>query len=155
MILPRGITGFDVPGGHPATDLRTLTGDCWQFAAPRKGRVGKFSSPEPVTNFVTVTITLPDRQITLLANHTHPWLAFSATPQLARPFIHFDHPHDLTEHLTQTGRYYIPTVRQLETPATGSACAELGSGERGQLVYWARAYGENLRVGDLVFNHWD
>ena len=155
MILPRGITGFDVPSGHPGTDLRGLTGDCWQFAAPRKGRVGPVSSPEPATNFVTLTITLPDRQITLLANQIHPWLAFSATPQLACPFIHFDHPRDLIEHLTRIGRYHIPTVQQLETPATESACAGLGPSERRQLAYWTRAYGDILRVGGLVFNLWD
>ena len=153
MILPPGVTGFDVPAEHSASDLRAFVGDCWQFAAPRKGCVETNDrATRDCANFFVVTVRLPDQTLTVLLNHVVPWVAFGKTLELSFPIITFDHDRPLAEHLEATGRYRVLTPAELDAEAN---LTELGPGERRQLDYWTRSYRLDLRVGDIVFNRMD
>ena len=62
MILPRGITGFDVSRGQPTPDSKGFLADCWGVALALRGRID--DRPQvlagSLTNFVAHVVVLPD-----------------------------------------------------------------------------------------------
>ena len=157
-ILPRGITGFNVPKGHPGSDRRAFLADCWQAAVCRRGRVeDRRQVKESVSaNFDAWRIVLPDGEVTALVNHVHPWVGFCG-PLGTRSFQpEFVEPGRFGAALADTGRYRVLSQAELEQPVSVLACSESRKGELAQLKYWDKVAGRGrLRVGDVVFNFWD
>ncbi len=158
VILPRGVTGFDVPEGQPTPDSKVFLGDCWHVAIASRGRVDDLP-PVPawwVANFVAHLLVLPDGAVTALLNRVHPWVGFCRPMGPGSGLLEFTEPGHVGAALGELGRYRVLTHAKLEQPVGASMCAELGRGESAQLKYWAKAAGPGkLRVGDVVFNFWD
>lgn len=154
MILPRGITGFNVPKKAPRPDEKTFVSDCWAAVAPR-GRVEdrpQILEGSP-TSFLTRVLVLPRHEITVLLNSVYPWVGFCRPLQPGMMRLDFVDPGRVATALTASERYRILEASELDQPATEDMLAELGRGERKQLNYWQGI--DQVRVGDLVFNFWD
>lgn len=158
LILPRGVTGFDVPKGQPTPDPEVFLGDCWHVAIASRGRVADWPQV-PVwlaTNFAACSLVFPDGEVTALLNLVHPWVGFCRPMKPGSGELEFTEPGRVEAALRELGRYRVLTQAELEQPVAVSMCVELGRGELAQFKYWARAAGHvKLRVGDVVFNCWD
>jgi hypothetical protein len=158
MMLPKGITGFNVPKTAATVDTMTFVADCRAFAARHRGRVEDRPQTLPGSpiSFITRLLILPGIEIAALLNSVHPWIGFCRplTPgQTSLDFV--DHPAFATA-LAATGRYRVLTAQELAHPVTEDMCSELRHGELTQLKYWSNLAGRGkLRVGDVVFNFWD
>ena len=158
MILPRGITRFNVPKGHPGPDRRGFLGDCWQAAVGLRGRVDdQLQVADWVcVNFDAWRVVLPGGEVTALLNHVHPWIGFCRPREPGSLQLDFVEPGRLGAALADVGRYRVLTQAELLSPMTELMAGELRKGERTQLKYWGKLAGRGkLRVGDVVFNFWD
>lgn len=158
MILPKGITGFDVPKTATTVDSKTLVDDCWSAVARQGGRVENRQQtlPGAITSFISRVLILQRGEVAVLLNSVYPWVGF------CRPFTPGDCSLDFVDHrsisplLAAIGRYRVLTAEELQLPITNEMCVELGRGELEQLKYWSSFTGRGrLRVGDAVFNFWD
>lgn len=158
LIFPRGITGFDVPKGHPEADPRAFRADCWAVVAPRRGRVDdrpQVLAPRLVS-FLAVVLVLSQGEVTAMLNKFHPWLGFCRPlePGIGAP--EFADPGRVGEAFAALGRYRVLPRDELDRLVEDHHCAEMGPAERKQLKYWSRLAGPGrLRVGDVIFNSWD
>ncbi|MDY3554006.1 hypothetical protein R5W24_003122 [Gemmata sp. JC717] len=158
MILPRRITGFNVPKGHAEGDPRSFRADCWRVVAPLHGRVEDRPQVLDVrfTSFMTQVLVLPDREVTALLNKVHAWLGFCRPLVPGGCLLKFVDLDPVGSSFAALGRYRVLSRGELERPVTESMCAELGRGELHQLKYWRKlAERGMIRVGDVVFNFWD
>lgn len=158
MILPRGITGFDVPKGHAEADLRGFRADCWAVVTPRHGRVEDRQQVLDArsTSFLTQVLVLPRGEVTALLNKVHPWVGFCRplTPGECRP--EFVDAGRVGASFAALRRYRVLSRAELDRPVGAAMFAELGRGEVRALRYWSELAGPGkLRVGDVVFNFWD
>lgn len=158
MILPRGVTGFDVPKGHRGPDRRGFLADCWQAAIGLRGRVE--DRPQVAewvcVNFDAWRIVLPGGEVTALLNQFHPWVGFCRPLEPGSSHLDFVEAEAIGAALADWGRYRVLTQAELMSPMTETMVGELGKGERSQLKRWAKVAGRGgLRVGDVVFNFWD
>jgi hypothetical protein len=158
VILPRGITGFNVPKGRAEADPSAFRADCWRVAAPLRGRVEdrpQVLSPRFV-NFIAQVLVLPDGEVTALLNKVHAWVGFCRPLEPGNCSLVFVEPDPLKSAFAALDRYRVLPRSELEQPVNESMCAELGRGELHQLKYWSKLAGRGqLRVGDVVFNFWD
>jgi hypothetical protein len=158
VILPRGITGFNVPKGQAGSDPRGLRADCWQVVGPLQGRVVDRQQvlDARFTSFLTQVLALPDGEVTALLNKVHPWLGFCRPLEPGDCALVFVDPGPAAVAFAALGRYQVLTPAELERPVGEAMCVELGRAEREQLKYWSKLAGRSgLRVGDVVFNFWD
>lgn len=159
-ILPRGITGFNVPDGHALADPRQFLADCWEVVAPRAGRVEdrpQVLAPRLVS-FLTRVLVLPAgfAPVTVLLNRYHPWLGFCRPLVPGECPLEFVDPGPVATAFAALGRYRVLSRPELERPVTEATCGQLGPAELRQLAYWSHLAGRGrLRVGDVVFNFWD
>ncbi len=158
VILPRGITGFNVPKGHTEADPRSFRADCWQVAAAFRGRAeDRPQVPEArFTNFVTQVLVLPEVEVAALLNKVHPWVGFCCPLQPGDCWLEFVDPVQLAASFAALGRYCVLSRTERDQLVSESMCAELGQAEMHQLKYWSKLDGRGrLRVGEVVFNFWD
>ncbi len=158
MILPRGITGFNVPKGSVEADPRRFRADCWQVIVPLRGRVEDRRQVIDVkyTNFTTQVLVLPGEEVTALLNKVHPWLGFCRPLEVGECGLEFVDPFGIAAAFAALGGYRVMSRAELEQPVSAAICGELGGAELPQLEYWSRlARRSKLRVGDVVFNFWD
>ena len=158
MILPRGVTGFNVPRGMKPSNEKVFVSDCWAAVASRGGKVE--DRPQVLTgsptSFVTRVLILPRRELTILLNAVYPWVGFCRPLEPGECSLEFLDPGRLSESLASTGRYRVLEKSELEQPVTEEMCVELGRAELTQLKYWTDCVGRGkMRVGDVVFNFWD
>ncbi len=130
MILPRGITGFNVPRGLTPPDVGAWVADCWAAVGPVRGRVEDRTqvldgSP---TTFGTRVLVLPRGEVTVLLHNVYPWVGFCRplTPGLCR--MEFLDAGRVAKALSDIGRYCVLEARELEQPLTDEMCVELGRG---------------------------
>lgn len=160
MILPRGITGFNVPKGQAQADRRTFRKDCWQVVTPLSGRAEdrqQVLAPDLV-NFISQVLVLPGGEVAALLNRHHPWLGFCRPLEPGQCSLEFVDPcpRRLAESFSALGRYRVLSRAELDQPVTPAMCVELDRGEVSQLKYWSKPAGQDkLRVGEVVFNFWD
>jgi hypothetical protein len=158
MILPRGITGFNVLNDHVITDSRCFKADCWQVVIPLHGRVEDRRQllDTQTPSFITQILVQPGGEVTALLNKVHPWVGFCLPLVPGNAWLEFVDPGPLSEAFDSLGRYRVLSRSDLEQPIKESMCVELHPGEMKQLKYWREAGGPGmLRVGDVVFNFWD
>jgi len=158
LILPRGITGFNVPKGSAEADPGSFRADCWQVVAPLSGRAE--DRPQVLcpacTSFLTQVLVLPRRAVTVLLNKVHPWIGFCRPLEPGDCWLEFVDPGTVAARFTALGRYRVLSREELDQPVDSSMVAELGSGESSQLAYWSKLAGRGkLRVGEVIFNFWD
>jgi hypothetical protein len=158
VLLPRGITGFNVPKGHTEADARSFRADCWQVVALLRGRVEdrpQVLSPQ-FTSFITQVLVLPDGEVTALLNKVHAWVGFCRPVEPGNCSLEFVDTDAVGNVFAALDRYRVLTRAELEQPVSESMCAELGHAELYQLKYWSKLAGKGkLRAGDVVFNFWD
>jgi len=156
VILPRGITGFNIPKGHAAPDPSRFRADCWQVVAPFGGRVD--DRPQVLnprfTNFITQVLVMPDGEVTALLNNVHAWVGFCHPLEPGNCRMDFVDPGRVGNALAALDRYRVLARAELEQTVSESLCAELGHAELHQLKYWSKLGGKP-RVGEVVFNFWD
>lgn len=156
MILPRGITGFNVPKRHHGPDRRGFLADCWQAAVGLRGRVENRPQVADCVNFDAWRIVLPGGEVTALLNHFYPWVGFCRPREPGGLQLDFVQPGRFGAALADAGQYRVLTQEELIHPMTEPMAGELRKGERLQLKYWGDVAGRGkLRVGDVVFNFWD
>jgi hypothetical protein len=118
MILPRGITGFNVPKGHAEVDPRSFGADCWHVVAPLKGRVE--DRPQvldgSITNFITQVLVLPDVEVTALLNTVHPWLGFCQPLMPGDCGLEFVDAASVADSFAALGRYRVLSATELNEP---------------------------------------
>ena len=156
MVFPHGITGFNVPKGHPPVDPVRFQRDCRQIVRPLAGQVQErpqVPAAEHV-NFLTLVLVTPYVEVTALLNRHYPWLGFCRPLEPGTCSLDFVDPGRLADSFAALGRYRILAQAELDQPVTDAICAELGRGELQQLKYWSKGRGR-LRVGEIVFNFWD
>jgi hypothetical protein len=158
VILPGGITGFNVPKGHVEADPRSFRADCWRVVTPLQGRAE--DRPQVLnarfTNFVTQVLVLPEVEATALLNKVHPWVGFCRPLEPGDCWLEFLDPGPVAAAFAALGRYRVLSRAELDQPVSASMCAELGHAEMHQLKYWGKLAGRgSLRVGEVVFNFWD
>lgn len=158
MFLPSGITGFNVPKGHPESDPRSFRADCWQIVAPLRGRAE--DRPQVVdsrfTSFISQVLVLPEIEVTVLLNKVHPWVGFCRPLEPGNCRLEFVDPGPVVVSFAALDRYRVLSRAELDQPISEAMCAELGHAEMQQLKYWSKADGRGkLRVGEVVFNFWD
>lgn len=157
IILPRGITGFNVPEKQARPDEKTFVSDCWAAVGSR-GRVEDRSlvlAGEPAS-FLTRVLVLSGYEpyeAAVLLNTVYPWVGFCRPFTPLTPVLEFVDEAKVAEALASTGRYRVLQARELEQPVAEDQIAELGRGERHELKCW-RGFGP-IRLGDVVFNFWD
>jgi hypothetical protein len=158
VILPRGITGFNVPKVHAEFDPRAFHADCWQVVAPLQGRVVDRQQvlDARFTSFITQVLVLPDGDVTALLNKVHPWVGFCrplAPGDCRLEFVDLD---PAAASFAALGRYRVLSRAELDQPVQEAMCVELGRAELSQLKYWSKLHGRGkLRVGEVIFNFWD
>jgi hypothetical protein len=159
-MLPRGITGFNVPKSHPRADPKGFRADCWSVVAPFSGRVEdrpQVLAPDHV-NFLTQVLIFPGAEMTVLLNRHYPWLGFCrplVPGECSLVFVN-PHPRRVAESFAALGRYRVLSREELDQPVTEAMCEALGRGETQQLGYWSKLLRPDLiRVGEVVFNFWD
>lgn len=158
LILPRGITGFNVPKGYPKADPASFRADCWQVVAPLCGRVEDRQQVlyAPCTNFLTQVLVLAKVEATVLLNKMHPWLGFCRPLEPGDCSLEFIDPGTVPARFAALGRYRVLSREELDQPVSSEMIEELGSGESHQIKYWSKLAGPGkLRVGQVVFNFWD
>jgi hypothetical protein len=157
VILPRGITGFNVPKGHAEADPRRFRADSWQVVAPLRGRVE--DRPQVLdprfTNFIAQVLVLSDGEVTALLNKIHAWVGFCRPLEPGNCWMEFVEPDSVGNALAALDRYRVLARAELEQAVSESMCAELDRAELHQLKYWSKLVGRKLRVGEVVFNWWD
>ena len=159
-MLPRGITGFNVPKGHPRADPKGFLEDCQRVVAPFSGCVEdrpQVLAPDLV-NFLTQVLVFPGAEVTALLNRHYSWLGF------CRPLVPGDsqlefvdpRPRRLADSFAALGRYRVLSREELDQPVTEAMCMALGRDEVYQLGYWSKlSRPDTIRVGAVVFNFWD
>jgi hypothetical protein len=158
VILPRGITGFNVPKGLAEADPGAFRADCLQVVAPLRGRVE--DRPQvwfpDFTSFITQVLVLPDAEITALLNKAHAWVGFCRPLEPGNCELEFVDPGAVVRVFAALDRYRVLSRAELEQPVNESMCAEMSRAELHQLKYWSKLAGRGkLRVGEVVFNFWD
>jgi hypothetical protein len=87
LILPRGLTGFDVPNSHAQSDPRRFRADCWGIVAPRHRRVE--DRPQALdarlTSFIAEVLALSEGEVATLLNKLHPSVGFCRPPDDPAP----------------------------------------------------------------------
>lgn len=158
LILPRGITGFNVPKDCPQADPKQFRADCQQVVATRSGRVEdrqQVLAPRLV-NFLTQVLVLPKGDVTVLLNRYHPWLGFCRPLNPGNCTLEFIDPGRVADAFAALGRYRILSSAELDQLVNDAICEELGPAEVHQLKHWSKLEASgNLRVGQVVFNFWD
>src|SRR5262245_61613652 len=131
MILPRGITGFNVPAGQVEADPRRFRADCRAAAAPLRGRVEDRRQvlDERFTNFITQVLALPGGAVTALLNKVHPWVGFCQPLEPGDCWLEFVDPGPVAAALAALGRYRVLPAADWEQSVTEAMCAELGRAE--------------------------
>lgn len=158
MILPRGITGSNVPKGHALCDADEFRAHCWQAAIALKGRVEdrRQELDSTFTSFMTQVIVLPEHEVTVLLNKVYPWVGFCRPLEPGDCWLEFVDPIPLTTSFAAIVQYLILSQRELDQPVTKAMCTELGAAELQSLKYWSKLAGHGkLRVGEVIFNFWD
>jgi hypothetical protein len=158
LILPRGITGFNVPKGHAEADRESFRAACWEVVAPRHGRAEDRLQvlDSRFTSFITQVLMLPGGEITALLNNVHPWLGFCRPLEPGDCWLEFVDPGRVGASFAALGQYRVLSRAELDQPVRESMCVELGHAELHQLKYWSEVAGRGrLRVGEVVFNFWD
>jgi hypothetical protein len=158
MILPKGITGFNVPNSAAQVDLKLFTADCWAAATAKGGRLEDRPQtlPGAPTSFIARLLVLDRVEIAVLLNAVHPWVGFCLPLTPGHISLEFVDHSPIATALAATGRYHILTKQELECPVTDDKCGRLTHGEVSQLKYWSHLVGRGkMRVGDVVFNFWD
>jgi hypothetical protein len=151
LILPRGITGTNVPKRHDGPDPRVFRADCEQVTAARHGRAE--DRPQgPYTSFVAQELVLPKGEVTALSNKFHPWVGFCVAAVYG-PIDFVDPPVAVAEAFVALGRYRLLSKAELDLPVVEDMCVDLRDAEVKNIRYWGQ--GRPLRVGDVVFNYWD
>jgi hypothetical protein len=160
LILPRGITGFNVRRGQPQADPSRFCADCQYVVTSLAGRSEdrKQVLAPRLVNFITQILVFPDAEVTALLNRHYPCLGFCRPLEPGNCTLEFvdPRPRRVATLFESLGRYRLLNRAELNQPVTAAMCVELGRGERDQLKYWSKLAPErNLRVGDVVFNFWD
>jgi hypothetical protein len=159
LILPRGITGFNVPKGHAEADPRSFRADCWAVVAPLHGRAEDRQQvlDARFTSFITQVLVLPrGDEVTALLNKVHAWVGFCRPLEPGDCGLEFVDSGRVEALFAALGRYRVLSRAELDQPVSESMCAELGPAELQQLKYWSKlAERGKLRVGEVVFNFWD
>jgi len=157
MILPRGITGFNVPKGHAEADPRSFRADCWHVVAPLRGRVEDRQQVLDLrfTNFLAQLLVLPGGEVTALLNKVHAWVGFCRPLDPGDCWLEFVDAGSVGSAFAELGQYRVLSRAELEQPVDESMCAELGRAELHQLKYWSELDERKLRVGEVAFNFWD
>jgi hypothetical protein len=160
LMLPRGITGFNVPDGHPRADPKDFRADCLRVVAPLSGRVEdrpQVLAPHLV-NFLTQVLVLPGAEVTALLNRHYSWLGFCRPlePGDCRLAFVDPRPRRVADSFAALGRYRVLSSEELDQPVTEAMCMGLGRAEMDQLRYWSKlSEPDPIRVGTVVFNFWD
>ena len=158
MELPRGITGFDVIDRPGMPDEETFRRDCREIVPRMGGRVLDRSEtePTPITNFLEVVVEWPGWRVAILRNAVYPWVGFREPLGPGEILSRFIDPLPLIRGFEAVGRYRVLPVVELDRPASEAMCGQFRRSELSQFRYWRKTYGgDRLRVGDVVFNHWD
>jgi hypothetical protein len=158
MLLPRGVTGFNVPRKHAGTDIDDFRADCLAVAASVGGHAEARQQVLDVrsTSFVTQVILLPDESFTALLNKYFPLLGFCEVMTPGDCSLRFIDPGRAADRFARTGRYRVLNREELVQPVTDDMCEKLGRGEMLNLKYWRSLAGTGpIRLGDVVFNFWD
>lgn len=158
MILPKGITGFDVPSNVTAINTKTFVADCWAAAVRQGGRVEDRPQilPGAQTSFLSTVVIIQSGELAVLLNAIYPWVGFCEPLAPGNCLLKFIDARSVAPALAATGRYRVLSARELQCPVTDDMCRELGRAELQQLKYWSGLAGRGrLRAGDVVFNFWD
>ncbi len=158
MILPRGITGFNVPKTAATVEVKVFVADCWSAVARQGGRVD--DRPQILrgahASFVSRVLMLQAGELSVLLNAVYPWVGFCEPLTPGDCSINFLDARSVAPAFAATGRYRALSAEEVERPITDDMCQELGRGELQQLKYWSGLAGRRrLRVGDVIFNFWD
>ena len=157
MILPRGITGFDLGVDAVATaatvpGLREFRADCWQVAIQLNAKVENCKT-EKCASFVSHLLVWPDAAIVVLLSNSYPVLALCQSFQAGTIAFEFVDNARVTELFSELGEYDIWTKDTLDLPLKNEMWKELGPSEKRRVKYFRK--GVPKRVGDVVFSHWD
>ena len=135
MILPKGITGLNIPKTAVKPDPQTFMADCQAVAIAKGGRMEERPQtlPGAPTSFIAALLVLPRIEISVLLNTVHPWIGICRPLTPGHTALEFvDHPR-LATALTATGRYHVLTKEELERPVTDDMCHQLRHGELQQV----------------------
>lgn len=157
LILPRGITGFDIVSApFDPTLLRQFGAVCHVVARAARWTVRTVRSceGEVTPNFHLAELHRSVDSVYLLCNAHFPWIAAT----LRRPewmgtsFV--DLP-ELTRSASALPGFVLPAAQDLNRLPEPSELEELAEGERRQYRYWSKGNGNVARLGDVIFNFWD
>jgi hypothetical protein len=154
MLLPRGVTGFATPEeGVNRPGLRDFRADCWQVALALNAKVENRET-RICTSFESHMLVWPDSALVVLLNNTLPILALCQPYPDGTVTFDFTDNEKVADLFEQIGKYEIWRKQDLDAPLTDEMCERLGAAEKRELKYWRHGW-HTMRVGDVVFNHWD
>ncbi|MFE5589629.1 hypothetical protein [Streptomyces sp. NPDC056549] len=148
--LPRGATGFFVPGDGPLpqSDLRVFRTALYVAARAAEGQVGEIEVQEYPRTFHTASVIDRTGESVILYHAHHPWIAFAQERRnwYAEEFLP---PPPWASAFTEAGLTVL-TSERLATPLSGLDTSMLTKDEWRHM----RTYGITT-LGGTLFNAWD
>ncbi|OAI57491.1 hypothetical protein AYO47_01740 [Planctomyces sp. SCGC AG-212-M04] len=115
--------------------------------------MSKFRQASSTANFDVLTFSVGSHGYLLARNHRYPVVAFAEPERGDGCPLRFVELPEMRAWLIESGECEVPDLSELERLIVDDDLSSLESYERDQLKYWSRL--GPLRVGDVVFNHWD
>ncbi|MGC9933913.1 hypothetical protein [Priestia aryabhattai] len=157
MHLPNGVTGFysSIDNKPNEIDKNHFTSICFDVVRRNQGKLLKIDEENLTSNFLKVKVDMFNREIYVLLNAYHPFLALAST-------VEFQHISFIDDPVLS--KYFMPFYKvlskeELNEPLSirnskGKVSLEnknnLNSSELEQIFYW-----KPNTVGEVMFNFWD
>jgi hypothetical protein len=153
MRFPLGVTGLGPPHDSSSPSLRQFRADCWQVARALDAKVEDLE-PNAISNFESQALVRPDLSVVILLNKFVPIVGLCKPFEFGTVVFEYIDHKKVADGFLKTGRYEVWTRERLELLVKDEMWEGLLESEQRHLKYW-RKYQNGMRVGDLVFNHWD
>lgn len=147
MKLLNGITGFyEKQNEPPNVDGNEFKRLCFSIINKNDGTVINFQEPQITTNFFAMEVNVSNKHFQILLNAHYPLIAFASAVNFGE--IKFIDDHQLKEEFSPF--YRVLSTKDLDEPLLLKNEDELNCAEIKQIAYW-----KPLRIGEVIFNHWD
>ena len=103
------------------------------------------------TNFVYQSLVWPDSSVVVLLNLKVPIIGFCMPIELPGDRLEFLDNGRVATAFSEFDKYQITSKSDLNVPLKNEMTSDLGPIELKMVKY----FGNNLRVGDVIFNAWD
>jgi hypothetical protein len=152
--LPRHITSFfDYKSERICSlDLAEFKSACFHVARAAGAAIKDFDNNLLGRSFYTATMKTSEEEISILCNWAYPYVTFVPVEAYERSAsgLAFCYPELVSSLFLQETKFDPLDADWLMSAPTEYLLSDLCSAERKQMKY-----GIPLRVGDIIFNHWD